>query len=93
MSDGFPVSEEFRKSLALSYRLGGMGMIDPTENANDEYNNSWELKGQLTNLIRQQEHRCIVSDENIKSCKSSIMKKHKDKQLNFLTLQREQISS
>ena len=87
LSDGFPVSEEFRKSLALSYSFGGIGMIDSTENANDEYNNSLELKGQLTNSNRQQEHCYIVSDENIKSCKSSIIKKHKDKQLNFLTSQ------
>ena len=50
--DGFPISEEFRKSLALPCKLGGMGIIGPTENANDEYNNSRELTGQLTNSIK-----------------------------------------
>ena len=59
-----------------------MGVIDSTENA-DKYNNSRELTGQLTNSIKQQEHRYTVSDENIKSCKSSIKKKGKDKTLIF----------
>ena len=54
--DGFPISEEFRKLLNLPCKLGEMGIIDPTENANDEYNNSRELTGQLTNSIKQQEH-------------------------------------
>ena len=55
-----------------------MGIIDPTENPNDECNNSRELTAQSTNSIKQQEHRYTVSDENIKSCKSSI-KKCKDR--------------
>ena len=55
-----------------------MGIIDPTENANDEYKNSRELTGQLTNSIKQKEHRYTVSDENIKIGKSSIKKKRKD---------------
>ena len=38
--DGFPISEEFRKLLALPCKLGGKDTIDPTKNANDEYNNS-----------------------------------------------------
>ena len=33
-----------------------------------------------------------MSDENIKSCKSSIKKTHKDKHLNILTSLREQMS-
>ena len=82
--DGFPISEEFRKLLALPCKLGGMGIIDPTENANGKYSNSRELTSQLTNSIKQQEHRYTVSHENIKSCKSSIKKKRKDKN-NILT--------
>ena len=49
--DGFPISEEFRNLSALLYKLGGMGIIDSTENANDECNNSRELTSQLTNSI------------------------------------------
>ena len=91
--DGFSIQEEFRKLLALPCKLGGIGIIDPTENANNENNNSRELKGQLTNSIKQQEHGYTVSDENIKNCKSSIKKKRKDKNLNILTSLREQMSS
>ena len=43
-------------------------MIDPTENANEEYKNSKEPTSQLTNSIKQQEHRYTVSDGNIKNC-------------------------
>ena len=50
--DGFPISEEFRKLLALPCKLGGMSIADPTENANDEYNNSRGLASQLTNSIK-----------------------------------------
>ena len=90
---GFPISEEFRKLLVLLCKLGKMGIIDPTQNANDEYNNSRELTGQLTNSVKQQEHPYTVSDENIKRCKSSIKKKRKEKHLGILNSLREQMSS
>ena len=94
MSVGFPISEEFRKLLAHPCKLGGMGMIDPITNADDEYNNSKELASQLTILIKQQEHhRYTVTDENIKICKSSSKKKRMDKHLNILNSLREQMSS
>ena len=48
---------------------------------------------QLTNSIKQQEHRYTVSDENIKNCSSSIKKKRKEKRLNILTSLGEQMSS
>ena len=48
--DGFPISEEFRKLLALPCKLRGMGIIDPTEKANDEYNNSRELTQTQLNI-------------------------------------------
>ena len=49
-----------------------MGIIDPTENANNDCNNWRELTSQFTNSIKQQEHRYSVSDKNIKNCKSPI---------------------
>ena len=70
-----------------------MGIIDPTENANDEYNISRELAGQLPNSIKQQEHSYTVSDKRIKRCNSSVNKKRKRKRLNILTLLRELRSS
>ena len=63
-----------------------MSMIDPTENANDEYNISRELTGQLSNSIKQQEHRYTVPDKRIKRYNSSVNKKRKRKRLNILTL-------
>ena len=70
-----------------------MGIVDPTEDFNDEYNNWRELTCQLTNFIKQQEHHYTVSDENIKNWESSIKKKHQDKYLNVLTSLQEQMSS
>ena len=90
--DGFPISEELKKLLEHPCKVGGMGIIDPTEHANEEYNNSRELTSQLTNSIKQQENRYTVSDENIKNGKSSIKKKRKDKHLNILTSLGEQMS-
>ena len=90
---GFPISKEFRKLLALPCKSGGTGIIAPTKNANKECNNSMELAGQLINSIKQQENRYTVSEGNIKSFRSSIKKKRKDKYLNILTLLREQLSS
>ena len=56
--DGLPISEEFRKLLALTLRkLGRMGIVDPNENSNKLYNYSRELTSQLTNSIKQQEHQ------------------------------------
>ena len=49
--DGFPILEKIKKLLVLSCKLGGMGIIDPTEDPNKEYNNSTELTSQLTNSI------------------------------------------
>ena len=63
-----------------------MSIIDPTENANDEYNISRELTGQLSNSIKQQEHRYTVPDKRIKRYNSSVNKKRKRKRLNILTL-------
>ena len=37
--ESFPIPEEFRKLIAFPCKLGGMGIIDPTKNANDENNN------------------------------------------------------
>ena len=65
----FPVSDDLRKLLALPWKLGGIGIISPTKNANDECNNSRELTSQLTSSIKQQELCYIVSEENIKNCK------------------------
>ena len=67
----FPVSDDLRKLLALPWKLGGIGIISSTKNANDECNNSRELTSQLTSSIKQQERCYIVSEENIKIVKNT----------------------
>ena len=47
-----------------------MGIIDPTENANDKHKNSEKLISQSTSSIKQKERGCTVSEEN-KNFKSS----------------------
>ena len=43
-----------------------MGIINPTEIANEEYVNLRKLTKKLTSLIIQQEHSYTVSEEEIK---------------------------
>ena len=62
----FQISEELRRLIALPCKLGGMGIINPVEFANEDYVNSLELTKKLTNLIIQQEHSYTVSEDEIK---------------------------
>ena len=64
--NNFQISEELRNFIALPFKLGGMGIINPVEIANEEYVNSRELTKKLTNLIIQQEHSLTVSEDEKK---------------------------
>ena len=55
-----------RSLTTLPCKLGGMGIISPTEIANEEYANSCKLTKKLTSLIIQQEHSYKVLEEEIK---------------------------
>ena len=57
-----------------------MGIINPTEIANEEYVNLRKLTKKLTSLIIQQEHSYTVSEKEIKIIKSEIQKKRMEKQ-------------
>ena len=57
-----------------------MGIINPTEIANEEYVNLRKLTKKLTSLIIQQEHSYTVSEKEIKKIKSEIQKKRMEKQ-------------
>ena len=52
---GREISESERKILSLPFRYGGLGILDPTETAEFEYNASKLLSEQLTELIFNQE--------------------------------------
>ena len=81
----FQISEELRSLIALSCKLGGMGIINPTKIANEEYVNLRELTKKLTNLIIQQEHSYTVSEDEIKKIRSKIQKKRMKKQQRTLS--------
>ena len=50
----FQISEELRSLIALPCKLGGMGIINPIDIANEEYVNSSELKARKSwsNIIQ-----------------------------------------
>ncbi len=52
---GRQISDEERDLIALPVRFGGMGIQDPTETANREYDASLRITAQLTNLILEQD--------------------------------------
>ena len=88
MFDGFPISDEFSKLLVLPCKLEEIPKIDPTKNANDEFNNQRELTSQLTSSVKQ-ECRETVSEENIKNYKCTIKKKRMDKHRNILNQEKQ----
>ena len=88
----FQISEELRSLIALLCKLGGMGIINPVEIANEEYVNSRELTKKLTNLIIQQEHSYTVSEDQIKKIRSKIQKKRMEKQQRTLSSLRDKMS-
>ena len=63
----FQISEELGSLIALSCKLGGVGIINPTEMANQEYVNLHELTKKLTSFIIQQEHSYPVSKMKLKN--------------------------
>ena len=88
----FQISKELRSLIALPCKLGGMGIINPTEIANEEYVNSGKLTKKLTSLIIQQEYSYTLSEEEIKKIKSKIQKKRMEKQQRTISSLREKMS-
>ena len=76
----FQISEELKSLIALPCKLGGMGIINLIDIANEEYLNSRELTKKLTNLIIQLEHSCTVAEDEIKAVRPKIQKKLMEKQ-------------
>ena len=54
------ISEKLRSLIALPCKLGGMGINNSVEIANEEYVNSLELTEKFINLIIQQEYSYTV---------------------------------
>ena len=59
---GRQVSDIERKILSLPVRFGGLGIADPSETADREYNASKRVTVNLTNLILQQQQDISLYD-------------------------------
>ena len=68
--DGFPVSEELRKLLALHCKFGGIGIIDSTKilTTNTTTQENWQVDYQIqlnSNSIVTQRQMKILKAENL----------------------------
>ena len=61
---GRELSDSERRLMALPYRYGGLGLLNPTETAAREYNASVLITSGLTDLICQQETDLSLFDRN-----------------------------
>ena len=77
---GSKVKDLVRKLIALPPKLGGMGITNPIEIANDEYENSIRLTQYLTKMIINQDRFGNIDENEINEIKKSIAKKREMKQ-------------
>ena len=77
---GYNVSNGLRKLISLPPRLGGMGITNPLDIANEEYENSLLLTEQLKNLIVEQNRYGKINIEQVKELKKKIAKQREMKQ-------------
>ena len=60
---GRDVTEDMRKILQLPARMGGMGLLDPSEESEWEYENSKRITAQINDAIYQQKSRLEIDEE------------------------------
>ena len=79
---GRKISDLERRLLALPVRFGGIGILNPVETANFEYETSIKITGNLTNIIYHQENTWEnYSEERVKN---TISKTKQDKEKRLL---------
>ena len=79
---GRQVSDTERKMLSLPVRFGGLGIANPSETADREYNASRKVTADLRNLIMAQQQdmslysseRTIAAVKEVKSKKEAFLK-------------------
>ena len=71
---GSKVKDLVRRLIALPPKLGGMGITNPIEIANDEYENSIRLTQNLTKMIINQYRFGSVDENKMNEIKKSIAK-------------------
>ena len=77
---GTEVSKDHRNLLSLPPKLGGMGIINPTEIAEDEFQNSKQLTKELQEFIVQQNNTGKISFEEQKRITRMISNTREKKQ-------------
>ena len=77
---GRGVSDVERRMLAMPYRYGGMGILNPTQTAQLEYDTSRAVTADLAELIRRQELSLESLDHNkINEAKAEMKRQKEDK--------------
>ena len=79
---GRRVSDLERRLLALPVRFGGIGILNPVETANFEYESSIKITGNLTSIIYHQEN--TWENYNEERVKETISKVKGEKEKRFL---------
>ena len=77
---GNKVKDLVRRLIALPPKLGGMGITNPIEIANDEYENSIRLTQNLTKMIINQDRFGSIDENKMNEIKKSIAKERELKQ-------------
>ena len=69
---GREISDMERRLFALPYRLGGLGIVNPVESADAEYERSKIITSELTSMIfAQEEDYSKFSQEEAKKAKAN----------------------
>ena len=77
---GSRVKDVVGRLIALPSKLGGIGITNSIEIANDEYENSIRLNKNLTKMIINQDRFGYTEENEVKEIKRSIAKERKMKQ-------------
>ena len=77
---GCKVKDLVRRLIALPPKLGGMGITNPTDIADNEYENSIRLTQNLTKMIINQDRFGSIDENEVNEIKKSIAKEREMKQ-------------
>ena len=85
LTEGRSCSDDDRTLLSLPVRLGGLGIINPSEISEDEFQNSIKMTEHLTTAIQNQLTDIPADLDNLsRQCKMRIKSERRSKQLEIL---------
>ena len=76
---GRDINDEMRLILNLPARMGGMGFLNPSDEADQEYQNSVEATAKLTDAIYNQHPKFVVNEEEHVKIVDGIRKRKDDR--------------